>query len=75
MSFTQNVNVCEPAKPNTTDWNSIKWNKVNRYVSSLQKRICRASRNNDKISHFFLLDKCSSEPYILKGARTVLKRA
>ena len=48
MSFTPNVNVCEPAKPNTTDWNSIKWNKVNRHVSSLQKRIYRASRNNDK---------------------------
>ena len=40
-----------------------------------KKRIYHASRNNDKISHFFLLDKCSSEPYILKGARTVLKRA
>lgn len=48
MSFTPNVNVCEPAKPNTTDWNSIKWNKVNRHVSSLQERIYRASRNNDK---------------------------
>ena len=53
MSFTPNVNVCEPAKPNTTDWNSIKWNKVNRHVSSLQKRIYRANRNDDKNFSFF----------------------
>ena len=48
MSFTPNSNICEPAKPITTDWKSIKWNKVYRYVTSLQRRIYRASRNNDR---------------------------
>ena len=48
MSFTPNVNICEPAKPNTTDWKSIKWNKVNRHVFSLQERIYYASRNDNK---------------------------
>lgn len=48
MSFTPNNNICEPAKPITTDWKSIKWNKVNRHVTSLQRRIYRASRENDK---------------------------
>ena len=48
MRFTPNNNICEPAKPNTTDWKSIKWNKVNRHVTSLQRRIYRASRKNDR---------------------------
>lgn len=48
MSFTPNVNICEPAKPNTTDWKSIKQNKVNRHVFSLQERIYHASRNDNK---------------------------
>ena len=48
MRFTPNDNICEPAKPITTDWKSIKWNKVNRHVTSLQRRIYRASRNNDR---------------------------
>ena len=48
MSFTPNSDICEPAKPITTDWRSIKWRKVNRHVTSLQRRIYRASRNNDK---------------------------
>ena len=48
MRFTPNNNICEPAKPNTTDWNNIKWYKVNRHVDSLQKRIYRASKNNNK---------------------------
>ena len=48
MSLTPNNNICEPAKPDTTDWKNIKWNKINRHVDSLQKRIYRASKNNDK---------------------------
>ena len=47
MRFTPN-NICEPAKPNTTDWKSIKWNKVRRHVTNLQERIYRASKNGDK---------------------------
>ena len=48
MRLTPNNNICEPAKPDTVDWKSIKWYKVNRHVDSLQKRIYRASKNNDK---------------------------
>ena len=48
MSFTPNNSICEPAKPDTTDWKKIKWNKVNRHVDSLQKRIYRAKKNNNK---------------------------
>ena len=48
MRFTPNSNICEPAKPITTDWKSINWNKVNRHATSLQGRIYRASRENDK---------------------------
>lgn len=48
MRFTPNNNICEPAKPDAVDWKNIKWYKVNRHVDSLQKRIYRASKNNDK---------------------------
>ena len=48
MRFTPNNNICEPAKPITTDWKSIKWNNVNRHVTNLQRRIYHASRNNDR---------------------------
>ena len=48
MRLTPNNNICEPAKPDTIDWKNIKWYKVNRHVDSLQKRIYRASKNNDK---------------------------
>ena len=44
MRLTTNDNICEPAKPDATDWKSIKWYKVNRHVDSLQKRIYRASK-------------------------------
>ncbi|WP_405287281.1 reverse transcriptase N-terminal domain-containing protein [Methanobrevibacter sp.] len=48
MRLTPNNNICEPAKPITTDWSSINWNKPNRHVTSLQRRIYRASRENNK---------------------------
>lgn len=48
MRFTPNNNICGPAKPITTDWKSIKWNKTNRHVTSLQRRIYRASRENNE---------------------------
>ncbi|MBO6122279.1 MAG: reverse transcriptase N-terminal domain-containing protein [Methanobrevibacter sp.] len=52
MRLTPNDNICEPAKPDATDWESIKWYKVNRHVDSLQKRIYRASKDNDRYSYF-----------------------
>jgi RNA-directed DNA polymerase len=66
MRLTTNDNICEPAKPDATDWKSIKWYKVNRHVDSLQKRIYRASKNNDTL---ILLDKCILEPIVSKGTR------
>ena len=48
MCIAPDNSVCESAKPNTTDWKSIKWHKVNRHVTSLQERIYRASKSNDK---------------------------
>ena len=66
MRLTPNDNICEPAKPDATDWESIKWYKVNRHVDSLQKRIYRASKNSDTL---ILLDKCILEPIVSKGTR------
>lgn len=48
MCIASNNDICKSAKPNTTDWKSIKWNKVNRHVTSLQRRIYRASKENNK---------------------------
>lgn len=48
MCIASNNNICKSAKPNTTDWKSIRWNKVNRHVTSLQRRIYRASKDNNK---------------------------
>ena len=48
MCIASNNDICKSAKPNTTDWKSIKWNKVNRHVTSLQRRIYRASKDNNK---------------------------
>ena len=61
MRLTPNNNICEPAKPITTDWSSINWNKPNRHVTSLQRRIYRASReNNKKIFIFYWMKVCLS---------------
>ena len=48
MCIASNNDICKSAKPNTTYWKSIKWNKVNRHVTSLQRRIYRASKDYDK---------------------------
>ena len=48
MCIAPDNNICESAKPDTTDWKSIKWQKINRHVTSLQERIYRASKDNDK---------------------------
>ena len=46
MRNTHNNNY-ESTTPCVTDWSSINWNKVNKYVSKLQKRIFRAEREGD----------------------------
>ena len=46
MRNTHN-NDCESTTPYVTDWSCVKWNKVDKYVSKLQKRIFRAEREGD----------------------------
>ena len=46
MRNTHN-NDCESTTPYVTDWSCVKWNKVEKYVSKLQKRIFRAEREGD----------------------------
>jgi len=44
---TQENNFLESTLPDTTDWNSINWKKVIKYVDKLQKRIYHAESNGD----------------------------
>ena len=49
MMKTQENKVLESTLPDTTNWNSIKWNKTFKYVDKLQKRIYHAeSRGNSR---------------------------
>ena len=41
-----NNNICESISSNTTDWNSINWNKIEMYVDKQQKRIYKAEVEN-----------------------------
>ena len=43
-----NNSICESISSNITDWNSIDWNKSERYVDKQQKRIYKAEVNKDK---------------------------
>ena len=45
---TTNNCICESASSNITDWNSINWNKAEKYVDKQQKRIYKAEVNKDK---------------------------
>ena len=40
--YAQENDFLEFTLPDNTDWSSIKWNKVTKYVDKLQKRIYRA---------------------------------
>ena len=42
VKHAQEIDFLESTLPDITDWNSIKWNKVIKYVGKLQKRIYRA---------------------------------
>ena len=42
---TTNNCICESASSNITDWNSINWNKAEKYVDKQQKRIYGAEVN------------------------------
>ena len=48
MSNTTNNNICASVSSDTTDWDSINWNNIERYVDKQRKRIYKAEVNNDK---------------------------
>ena len=43
-----NNNICVSVSSDTTDWDSINWNRIERYVDKQQKRIYGAEVKNDK---------------------------
>ena len=47
MKIQENNDFLESTLPCTTDWSSINWNKIRKYVDKLQKRIYRAESMND----------------------------
>jgi RNA-directed DNA polymerase len=47
MKNSQNKNFEESTISDTTDWNAIKWHKVEKYVDKLQKRIYHAESENN----------------------------
>ena len=48
MRYAQNKNVYESTTPHTTDWSTIKWNKIEKYVDKQLKRIYHAERQGDR---------------------------
>ena len=69
MRYAQNNDVYESTTQCATDWSSINWYKVEKYVDKLQKRIYHAESIMTELS-----DKVLLEPYVWKRTRTVLKR-
>ena len=47
-----NNNICVSVSSDTTDWDSINWNRIERYVDKQQKRIYGAEVKNDKRNQF-----------------------
>ena len=48
MRYAQNKNVYESTTPHITDWSTIKWNKIEKYVDKQLKRIYHAERQGDR---------------------------
>ena len=48
LSYSANNNICVSVSSDITDWDSINWNRVERYVDKQQKRIYKAEVNKDK---------------------------
>ena len=48
MRNATNDNICKSVSSYTTDWNSINWNKLEKYVDKQQKRIYKAEVENNK---------------------------
>ena len=59
LSYSANNNICVSVSSDTTDWDSINWNRVERYVDKQQKRIYKAGL---------------FEPCVFNDTRTVLRR-
>lgn len=47
MRYARNNDVCESTTPCTTDWSSIDWYKIEKYVNKQQMRIYHAERQGD----------------------------
>ena len=71
MRNATNNFICESISSNITDWNSIDWNKSERYVDKQQKRIYKAEVNKE---NNLAEDKCLLEPSVVKATRWVLRR-
>ena len=69
-----NNHICESASSNVTDWNSIDWNKSERYVDKQQKRIYKAEVNN-VLENNLAEDKGLLEPSVVKATRSVPRSA
>lgn len=48
LSYSANTNICVSVSSDITEWDSINWNRVERYVDKQQKRIYKAEVNKDK---------------------------
>ena len=48
MGNTSNRNICKSASSDITDWKSIDWEKIEKYVDKQQKRIYKAEVENRK---------------------------
>ena len=48
MGNTSNKNICKSASSDITDWKSIDWDKIEKYVDKQQKRIYKAEVENRK---------------------------
>ena len=48
MGNTSNKNICKSASSDITDWKSIDWDKIEKYVDKQQKRIFKAEVENRK---------------------------
>ena len=75
LSYSANTNICVSVSSDITDWDSINWNRVERYVDKQQKRIYKAEVNKDSILNINLAeDKGLFEPYVFNDTRAVLRR-
>ena len=75
MRNSANNNICVSVSSDTTDWDSINWNRIERYVDKQQKRIYGAEVKKMINEINLAEDKCLLEPYVLNGTCTVLMSA